>query len=122
MNKFVSHPGWHKDANGTSLSGYIEGSYNDLVDVFGPPLADTDEYKVDAEWNITVEDVNTGEKKDFFTIYNYKTGRNYLGKDGQDVEDITTWHVGSKKTTTVWHIDEHFEDKGVRLSVKSSRF
>ena len=83
MYKFVSHPGWHKDANGTSLSGYIEGSYNDLVDVFGPPLADTDEYKVDAEWNITVEDVNTGEKKDFFTIYNYNV--------------VTTLHIWGKK-------------------------
>ena len=75
--------------SGTSLVDCIDISYKELVDAFGEPNSDTDEYKVDAEWII---DTPAGVA----TIYNYKTGHNYLGEDGDDVWDITDWHIGGK--------------------------
>ena len=75
------------DANGTSLAGHIDISYAELVERLGPST-ETDGYKVDAEWLLRFEDGTVA------TIYNYKTGRNYLGSDGLAVEDIRDWHIG----------------------------
>jgi hypothetical protein len=81
------------DVNMTSLQGYIQTSYADLVGCFGEPTCDGDGYKVDAEWIVTFADGVVA------TIYNYKTGRNYCGEEGQDVEDITQWHIGGHPGT-----------------------
>ena len=87
-----------KDGNlelqtGTSLKGYMpeDTTYGELVRVFGEPNGVTDDYKVDAQW------VGTLDGR-VFTIYNYKTGRNYLGSDGKDVEKLVgvDWHIGGK--------------------------
>lgn len=75
-------------SGGTSLQGYVEAAYDDLVRVFGPP-DEGDGVKVDAEWALLSEDGSVA------TIYNYKDGVNYLGADeGTPVEDITEWHIG----------------------------
>jgi len=76
-------------ANGTSLQGGIDISYKKLVKVFGEPNAKSDGYKTDAEWIVfTINGVAT--------IYNYKNGRNYLGNEGLDVENITDWNIGGR--------------------------
>lgn len=72
---------------GGCLNGYLIITYAKLVELLGPPNVQTDEYKTDAEWAVSFQ----GET---FAIYNYKTGKNYLGAEGLDVEDITTWHIG----------------------------
>jgi hypothetical protein len=69
-----------------SLVGYIDISYDRLVEKFGEPT-EGDGYKVDAEWLLDID----GE---FVTIYNYKDGVNYNGPEGTPVEDITDWHIG----------------------------
>lgn len=74
-----------------SVQGHIECSYARLVEVFGPPNIETDKYKSDAEW--LLRDTVTHE---YATIYNYKDDKNYMGKDGLSVEQITDWHVGGK--------------------------
>ena len=77
---------------GTFGVGNIEATYDYLVEMLGEPKRyKRDGRKVDAEWNMNVPGTNGGIVA---TIYNYKTGKNYLGKDGKDVEDITYWHVG----------------------------
>jgi hypothetical protein len=70
---------------GTSLMGYCDANttYAELVACFGEPETDIDGEKVDAEWCIKFEDGTIA------TIYNYKNGRNYLGKEGMDVVDMT---------------------------------
>ncbi|MAF26015.1 hypothetical protein CL634_10660 [bacterium] len=108
--------GWDKRANGTCLRGYITGDYNLLVETFGPPIGGNDEYKTDAEWLLVLND------KVVVTIYNYKTGRNYLGDSGQDVEDITDWHVGGKSSEGLLLLDEYFEDNKIRLQTTLDRF
>ena len=90
----TSHKGWNKEANGTSLTGYITIDYDTLVEALGPPVADNDGYKVDAEWYIEFEDGTVG------TIYNWKNGPNYCGADGTPVEYITEWNVGGKNGTS----------------------
>lgn len=80
---------------GTSLQGYIDCTYESLVELFGQPRQ-TDGYKVDAEWVLV-------RKSDgaVITIYNYKTGKNYLGANGQETKDITDWHIGGKDASVV---------------------
>ena len=48
--------GYDKRVNGTSLRGYINGDYGTLVETFGEPLADGDDYKSDAEWILVLND------------------------------------------------------------------
>lgn len=81
---------WPVDAM-TSLQGEMDCSYKSLVDLFGEPNSETDGYKIDAEWMINTP-------FGFATIYNYKTGKNYNGDDGDEVEDIRDWHIGAQDT------------------------
>ncbi|PIQ86780.1 MAG: hypothetical protein COV74_03485 [Candidatus Omnitrophica bacterium CG11_big_fil_rev_8_21_14_0_20_45_26] len=78
---------------GTSYQGELKISYADLVTIFGPPNSTRHCYKIDAEWIGAID----GE---VFTIYNYKTGKSYLGTQGKTVEEITDWHIGAKKRLT----------------------
>ena len=78
-----------RNANYTSLAGYLTTTYAELVEAFGEPNTPNDGYKTDAEWTLMDEDGNV------VTVYNYKDGKNYNGAGGLDVEDITEWHVGA---------------------------
>jgi len=108
----VINEGRSSRINGTSLSGYIHNDYNTLVRLFGEPMTgkDTDEYKVDAEWHIQLEDAEEGFDW-FVSIYNYKDGKNYLGANGLNVEDITEWHIGSKSTEDYHVILDYISDR-----------
>lgn len=81
--------------NFTSMKGALDIDFADLVRVFGKPNGNGDSYKVDAEWILRTP-VGVA------TIYNYKTGRNYLGAEGLPVKQIQAWHVGG-------HADEVVE-------------
>lgn len=72
---------------GTCLQDYVDTTYANIVDTFGPPNAPGDGHKVDAEWTLMTP-------AGIATIYNYKSGHNYLGAAGTPVEQITTWHIG----------------------------
>lgn len=76
------------EADGTWLQGYVDADYADLVTHFGKPTK-ADGYKVDAEW--IVKDKDTGV---LATVYNYKDGKNYLGRDGVPTKQIRAWHIG----------------------------
>jgi hypothetical protein len=86
------------------LQGHVDISYQELCEVFGNPNSNGDGYKVDAEWQIKFADGT------YSTIYNYKTGRNYCGEQGMDVEDITYWHVGGMGKQSLWSIMEAIQD------------
>lgn len=91
-------------SNGTCLQGYFpEGTtYAQLVHAFGQPNASGDDYKCDANWLGSIDG-------SIFTIYNYKTGKNYLGADGKETKDITTWHIGGKSKLVVDALVDHFK-------------
>ena len=87
--------------NGTCLRGYCADiSYYELVQIFGEPDEGFD--KSDAEW--VVENDN-GE---IATIYNYKTGRNWNGTAGMDVEIMhdAHWHIGGTKDEIADELNE----------------
>jgi hypothetical protein len=60
----LDHPAM---GNGTSLMGYIDVKYSDLVLAFGEPM-ESDGYKVSGEW-IFIEE----ESGEVFTIYDWKS-------------------------------------------------
>ena len=93
---------------GTSLSGYLNVSYQTLVELFGEPNAKVDGHKTDAEWHVKVKE--EGDAPAYATIYNYKDGKNYLGAEGLNVEDIKDWHVGSKSKWTLYNLEECVEN------------
>ena len=66
--------------------GAINVDYATLVEVFGKP---------DASW--AVDTMDTDGSKRYISIYNWKDGPNYLGKEeGTPVSEITKWMVGGK--------------------------
>lgn len=75
------------DACGTCLHGYLTANYKDIVKLLGKP-SDSDGYKVDAEWDITING-------NVMTVYNYKNGKNYNGSRGIPKTKITDWHIGA---------------------------
>jgi hypothetical protein len=80
------------NVGGTALCGQLRGvTYDQLVATFGEPQ-EPGEYKVDAEWYLEVTDHDGSTV--IATIYNWKNGKNYLGKDGTPTEKITTWNIG----------------------------
>ncbi len=82
------------EINGTHLQGYVMANYADIVAVFGKPTV-RDDYKCDAEWMIKFSDGTVA------TLYNYKNGKNYLGKEGLAKTKITEWNIGGHNERVV---------------------
>jgi hypothetical protein len=74
----------------TSLFGEITTDYKKIVNLLGEPNAETDGYKVDAEWELEMNGKT-------ITIYNYKDGKNYCGRHGLPLSKIKNWHIGSEE-------------------------
>jgi len=86
--KFVTHNDKKINSAGTSGKGSIFVKFTTLVSKLGQPELGSGDNKVAASWDIEFEN---GE---IVTVYNWKDGKNYLGIEGLDIEDITDWHVG----------------------------
>ena len=99
LMKFVTHNQSNIDVNGTHLQGHINVEYSVLKKIFGKPTSG-DEYKTDAEWDIQFEDGTVA------TIYNWKNGKNYLGREGTPKTKITHWNVGGNSKEVVERIQE----------------
>jgi hypothetical protein len=95
----------HSHMMGTSGQGDLHATFAELVAKLGNPNAVLDTDKIDACWVIRFEDGTVA------TVYNWKDGRNWLGDDGLDVEDITEWSVGGKDWKAVDALQELFGDK-----------
>lgn len=74
----------------TCLSFYITAPYRKMVDIFGLPNDVGDPYKTDVEWSLMTK------SGIYFTIYNYKDGKNYRGEQGLNKTDISRWHIGMR--------------------------
>jgi hypothetical protein len=68
--------------------GYLTTTYAALKRTFGESSTNFDDYKCDAEWSVEFDNGLTAN------IYNYKNGKNYLGKDGTPKTQITNWNIG----------------------------
>ena len=91
--QYIVQSAHEANAAGTSFIHEIDIAYDELIRILGKPThAQGDSHKVDIEWVIT-------RGPDVFTIYNYKDGKNYLGDEGLENEDIRDWHIGTNITT-----------------------
>lgn len=97
------------DVQGTSLAGELSGddsvTYDNLVKAYGPPNMENDGYKTDAEWVVSTPE-------GVVTIYNYKTGKNYLRDEGLDVNDITEWNLGARSKAAADYVIEDLRARG----------
>jgi hypothetical protein len=92
--EFITHNHPNYIWDGGWLQGTIDITYAELKKVLGKP-SKGDGYKVDAEWSINFENGTSA------SIYNYKNGKNYEGKDGLPKTKITDWHIGGKSDEAV---------------------
>jgi len=96
------------DIHGTHLQGYLDVSYDEILQVMGnhliKPIKMKGYYcKTDVEWH--------GQFKDgrVFTIYNWKNGENYCGDRGLQLGQIKTWNVGGLDCTAYDDLKTVFE-------------
>lgn len=84
--------------NGTSLQGYLQATYDELVEVFGKPHygPDADEDKITCEWQMEYEDGTVA------TIYDYKTRSTPFG--------LYQWHIGGYTKQAVHNVYQSFAD------------
>ena len=83
--------------NGTHLQGYVQCSYDDLVNTFGKPTIEGGmETKIEVEWELTFYDPTIHfDEVQIATVYNWKNGKRYCGEEeGLEVQDIKEWNVG----------------------------
>ena len=98
---YVTHNDQHINIEGThGLARLSNLSYARIVEMFGEPSSQYDDFKSDAEWMIQFDD---GEVA---TIYNWKNGKNYCGPDAPPVEDIREWNVGGKNNDVVLRLHQ----------------
>ena len=88
------------DVNGTYLQGHVDTSYQTLLDKLPPPIDNYDDYKSDVEWALKFSDGTIA------TVYNWKNGKNYLGEDGLELEEITEWNIGGHTEKAVEYINQ----------------
>jgi hypothetical protein len=72
-------------------------TYKNIVKVFGKETIEGDGYKVQAEWHVVTP-------AGFATIYDYKEGKQYCGKEGIPKTQVTNWHIGGATPEVVPYI------------------
>lgn len=85
--------------DGTSKQGSMLAKFEDVAKVYGSPIINLPDSKIDALWLVDT-------KAGIATIYNYKDGKAYLGEKGLDYQDIKRWHIGGHTTDVVREIVE----------------
>jgi hypothetical protein len=85
------------DVGMSCLQGEMTISYKDIIRVFGKETSCGDGYKVQAEWHVITP-------VGFATIYDYKEGKQYCGKDGISKTKVTNWHIGGETPAVVPYI------------------
>jgi hypothetical protein len=89
------------NASGTSLQGYIEATYEELVKVFGQPKygPDAQEDKTTCEWCLWIDDT-------LVTIYDWKTCYTPM--------NTYSWHIGGNtKEAPELVYDAFFQSKAI---------
>ena len=90
MYNYITHNNSVKEINihDTCLQDHITTTYTQIVLSFGEPSKYNDGYKTDAEWDILFND------EIVCTLYNYKNGKNYNGKNGTPTKELYYWNIG----------------------------
>lgn len=93
-------------SSGTSLQGYLNASYDDLVLAFGKPTFDetSADNKVDIEWCLEIYE-NDNEDPIQVTIYNWK---DYDGGLRAISDPQYEWHIGGRNRIDAVTLKEAF--------------
>lgn len=83
------------DVNMTSLQGYMQAYYHQLVEVFGEPEGGGD--KTTVEWCLEFEDGTVA------TIYDWKEYETPMGK--------YNWHIGGRSQKAVDRVMQTFKQR-----------
>ena len=83
------------DVNMTSLQGYMQAYYHQLVEVFGEPEGGGD--KTTVEWCLEFEDGTVA------TIYDWKEYETPMGK--------YNWHIGGRNQKAVDRVMQTFKQR-----------
>ena len=83
--------GQYKKTGQSSLQGYINAPLEHLESIFNKHGYDHDNFKTDGSWSLEFKENGSIT---IATIYNYKNGKNYLGNDGFDLDQIKSWNIG----------------------------
>ena len=79
----------------TNGVGSFDAPFSYVRAILGEPIYkngyDGHDYKSDVVWQIFLN----GNPWEIVRVYNYKDGKNYLGDEGKEVEQITYWKIGS---------------------------
>jgi hypothetical protein len=81
------------NVNGTSLQGYVQAYYHQLVEVFGEPEGGGD--KTTVEWCLEFEDGTVA------TIYDWKEYDTPMG--------LYHWHIGGRNNLAVDRVTKTFK-------------
>jgi len=81
------------EANGTSLQGYVQAYYHQLVEVFGQPEGGGD--KTTVEWALKFADGTVA------TIYDWKEDETPMG--------MYRWHIGGRNNLAVARVTSAFK-------------
>lgn len=84
-----AHDSWISAANGTHLQGYVETTYDRLVELFGVGLGSGD--KTTQEWILEFSDGTVA------TVYDWKEYSTPLG--------MYSWHIGGTTKQAVWNAE-----------------
>jgi len=103
------------ETSGTCLQGRVVITYEKLKKVFGDPHFLHEDGKVDCEWNFKFPSNATNRGNRTFTIYNWKNGINYLGKDGTPIKDIDIWNIGGFNKSVYWDVLDLIDIKGIEV-------
>ena len=83
--------GQYKKTGQSSLQGYINAPLEHLESIFNKHGYDHDNFKTDGSWSLEFKENGSIT---IATIYNCKDGKNYLGNDGFDLDQIKSWNIG----------------------------
>lgn len=91
---------------GTSLQGYMNATFDELIEEFGAPTYDepSGDGKVDVEWCLRFDDGTLA------TIYNWK---DYDGGARCKSGESYRWHIGGKSFNAVSHVIDLFSESDV---------
>lgn len=92
------------NSNGTSLQGYINTCFDDIVKVLGEPHYRDEDEKVTCEWSIQFNDGPIA------TIYDWKEYKTPM--------DQYEWHIGGVSHNAVEYVKQLFESSGINVNAK----
>ena len=90
---------------GTSLQGYLEATYDEIADVFGPPVRIYGD-KTTCEWDIEFR-VMTEDETDF----EYVVATIYDWKMAPTVNSKYRWHIGGRNYQAVECVEKMMKNQ-----------